>query len=694
MAISSHNECLTLLKEAQEAEEDNREMSKEADLFLNKRDGQWESAVLNTFKNRPKYTFDECNPIIDGIMGEVEANDFGITVSPAGGEATKEIAKLYEGAIRTIERISQPPARFTYNHAARTMISTGFDAWRVVTEFRDGDSFQQDLMIRHIPNAQDCVWFDPNAVLPTMADADVAWNLSSITKRAYEKKYPEGSGMSVSQGLVTSVYTNKKPDEVIIGELLERKTKYRELALMTNGAVYVVDQEFSLVVDELRKAGIDVHKTRKRAYKEVQQRIFDGSAWLTESKPTVFCYIPIVPVFGNYRISENKIIYWGLIEKLMDPQRVINYSESRKIEEGALAPKGKIWATKDQAKSPDVRNTLRTLNTNNDPVQLYDHVEGQNPPGYIGSPQSNPSLVETTATAQNFIQRTSGTYDEDRGTAPARRSGIAIEKLQTKSDAPKRKWLSSLELAIGHTCEILVKAIPRVYKETQIISLTGQDGSIDTKVLYQKVRDAETGKIITLNDLSRGTYGVSCSAGPAFKTKQQETIAAITDYAQVDPTILQLGGDVLLNNINAPGMNKLAARKRRQMVLGGLIPPDELTDEEKKLLEEQSKDGNMTPTDRANLMIAQAELENAQGKNQERTLKLQLEEMKLQLAAQKDRDNRMLAAMKSLNEQVKLQAETLKLIREASGIEVIATPSVARAFDSQARELIHTITTQ
>lgn len=697
--IKGHMECIKLLKEAQQAEDDNREMSREADLFINKRDGQWEPDILQTFNERPRYTFDEVNPIIDGIVGEIESMDFGVNVAPAGGQATKALALMYSQIIRTIHNISKPTGYFVYNQAARVMVSTGFDAWRVVTAWRDDDSMNQDLMIKHIPNAQDCVWFDPNAQLPDMSDAGFAWNLTSVTKRYYESKWKEGSGMSVDQSVFQQSYSHKKPDEVIVGEALFKKAKYRDLVLMTNGEVYEVNADFHKVKDDLKARGVEVHKERRRKYEMVYQRMFDAKDWLEDEKETVFCYVPIVPVFGNFRITENKIIYWGMVEKLMDAQRVINYSESRKIEEGALAPKGKVWMTKEQAKSASVKETLATMNTNNDPVQQYDHVEGQPPPQYVGSPASNPNLIETTQTAQNFVQRTSGSYDEDRGTAPPRRSGIAIEKLQAKSNAPKRKWITSMELAIGHTAQILVKAIPLVYDAQQIMTLTMEDGETDTVTIHKKVKDQQSGEIVVLNDLNQGKYSVVCKAGPAFRTKQSETVAAITDYAQIDPTILQLGADVFLSNINAPGMDKLAKRKRRQMVLAGLIPPEELTEEEKQLMKDQQNQEN--PIDKANMMIAEAELQRAQGENSERAIKaelegtkLQLKQMELAIKSQKDQDGKMLEAMKQLTQQVKTQAEVLKILRDTAGEDGTLPQGVARVFNMQTRELAESVRQQ
>lgn len=701
---STYHNMIISLKESQEADYDNREMVREADHFLNKRDGQWEPEILSRFQGKPKYTFDEANPIVDDIMGEMSAAEFSIRVSPSGGAASKRTAQIYEGIIRTIENISK--ATNVYNRAARIMVGTGIDGWRVVQAFRDDDSFQQDLLIKKIPNFQDSVWFDVGAVEPDMSDADHAWVLTSLTKREYDQRFPDGSGTSVGSQITQQVYDYKKPDEVVIGEYLYKKKRKRTLALMSDGSIYDVNDDFNSVVDELAKQDITIVRTRDRDYYDVYQKLFDGSDWLSEAKKTVFCFIPIVPVFGNFRISENKVVYWGIVEKIRDAQRVINYAESRKIEEGALAPRGKIWMTKDQAMSPDVRQTLRTLNTNMDPVQFYDYVDNQQPPQYMGAPASNPGLVETSQSAQTFIQRTSGTFDEARGAAPAHRSGEAVNLLQKKSDNPKRKWFSAVEVAIQHTARILIKAIPKVYDTQQEMVLTGEDGALDTVTIRKKVRDEQTGRVIELNDLSKGNYDVVCSSGPAFQSRQQETVTAINEMAAIDPTIMQLGADILLNNISAPGMDKIAERKRIQMLNAGLIPQSQMTDQERKEAQAKAAQGpQLSPIEQANMKIAEAQEADVKGKNTERASKLQLDQQKLQLKQMemqlKNRleqeklaqaqQQQLVEAVSSVVEQIKMQSETLKNIREAMGVDAIVGPAPAKAFQEQSKNLARSI---
>lgn len=691
---TNHNDCINGLKEAQQADHDNRIMVREADHFINKRDGQWEPKIVNKLSGKPKYTFDECNPIIDDIMGEMEQMEFGIKVTPGDGVASKQAANYFAGIIRNVENTSG--ASHIYNAAGRIMVGTGFSAWRVVTAWADNDSFDQELLIRQVPNAEDSVWFDPGAVEQSMKDAGFCWVLTSLTKKKYDKRWPKGSGASVGSDLFQQVYSHKKPHEVKVGEYLWRKKRYRELALLTNQTVVEVDEKFMRIKDDLSKQGITVAKTRKRPYYTVFSQYFDGKDYLEEAKETVFEYIPIVPVYGNFRISEDKVIYWGAVEKLMDAQRVINYSESRKIEEGALSPRGKYWATMDQVKSAEVKRTMRTLNTNSDPVQLYDWAEGQPPPAYQGAPTSNPGLVETTQSAQNFVQRTSGQYAQAQGQSPTHRSGIAIDKLQAKSDNPKRKWFTAMEIALTHTSDILIRAIPKVYDTPREMQIIAEDGTASSFTMKQKVVDEATGQVVEINDLSKGKYNVIRSAGLAFHSRQQETVDAITDYAQVDPTIIQLGGDVLLSNIPSPGMDKIAERKRLQMLQAGLIPESQQTEEEKKLVEAM-KSQPKEPD--AAMVLAQAEQAKADAKREETQIKAQLEGQKNQLKAiqlqmDKEKQDRegMLDAIRLATEEIQAQANALKTIREAMGAEVILAPEVVSSFKAQGRNLRKSVT--
>jgi hypothetical protein len=54
-----------LLEDAQSADNDERELARDDNLFVTKKNGQWEPRWWNSCKDRPRYTVDMTSPIID-----------------------------------------------------------------------------------------------------------------------------------------------------------------------------------------------------------------------------------------------------------------------------------------------------------------------------------------------------------------------------------------------------------------------------------------------------------------------------------------------------------------------------------------------------------------------------------------------------------------------------------------------------
>jgi len=314
MDFSSHSETLNRLKESQDAQHDLRETVREVKLFLSKPDGQWEPDVHKAFHGRPRYTFDMSNDLVDDINGKMIKSEFGIKVKPAGGDATIELAKTYDGLIRNIQSISD--ASRIYDKAGRNVVAAGLDGWEVIQDWASDDSMNQDLLIRGVPNFVDCVWFDPNAVLEDMSDAKYAFKLKTMSLDEYEKKWPKGKKVSIGDDRSEEVYHDKAPDPITIGSAYYKEPAKRELVEMSNGAVYIVDDKFEQVVDDLAAQGVTEVRRRTRDINEIKMRLFDGSDWLNDEQDTVFQFIPLVPAFGNFEIAENKVIFWGTITNM------------------------------------------------------------------------------------------------------------------------------------------------------------------------------------------------------------------------------------------------------------------------------------------------------------------------------------------------------------------------------------------
>ena len=158
-----------MVGKSQDTDHDNRERVREAHLFINKRDGQWEPYWWGLNSGKPRYTFDMTTPVIDQISGEMMEADFDIVVKPMGGDATKDIAKVYDGLIRNIEAVSN--AVHVFQQSGRSMVTGGMDGWRVNHKYVDDDSFDQDLVIEAVPNFYDRVYFDDGAEKQDKSDA-------------------------------------------------------------------------------------------------------------------------------------------------------------------------------------------------------------------------------------------------------------------------------------------------------------------------------------------------------------------------------------------------------------------------------------------------------------------------------------------------------------------------------------------
>jgi hypothetical protein len=691
-SFEEHGDVLQLLQEAQDADHDNREVVRTVHHFLDKPDGQWEPDVSQALRGRPRYTFDRCNDIVDSIAGHIESADFGIKVKPAGGEATQDIAKIYDGLIRNIQNISSAPR--IYTKAARNMVAAGLSGWEVVQDWGSDNSFDQDLLIRQVPNWVDTVWFDATAVEETMEDAKFAFKLKSMAMADYEADFPKGSKISVSDARTREVYHDKASDTITIGSFYYKDPVEREIVEMTNGAVYVVDEKFESIEDELAAQQITVKRRRTREIDEIKMRLFDGGDWLNDVQDTVFQLIPLIPDFGNFKISENKVIYWGVITKKMDAQRVFNYARSRQIEEGALAPREKVWMTRKQAESDTA--SLETMNVNADPVQFYtpDDTQGALPPFKLGGPQINPGLSEISASAQ--VDLRSGI--DVPGQPVGLRSGVAVELEQDDEDIKDVKYFGSQEVAICYTAKVMLTAIPKIYDARRQIRVLGEDGKSDMVTLNDQVFDQDTNEMVEINDLSQGVYDVTCIVGPAFKNRQSETTASFLVISKIDPSILQGGKDIWLNNINTPGMSDMAERARVQLIQQGQIPFEQMTDEEKTAAQQAAEAAANQPPPQDPLMIAaQAELVNSESLAQERlanteiernklqmkNFELQLKEMDLDGRAQKEQNKFILDQNAQQNDNLSKQISSLADLIKGFGIEALGGAAPATLIAQQ-----------
>ena len=195
------------------------------------------------------------------VIGDQRQNRTDIKVRPVSGGADEDRAKILNGLIRNIE--SQSKANNAYDNAFDEGLTGGYGGYRIVTEFNDDDSFEQDIRIRPIASATTSLWFDPAAKEYDRRDAMWAFVSTDMPTPDFKEKFPEASLASFDQETFNNSACRSwfKGDTIRIAEYWVKKPITRKIGLLSDGRVIDLGEE-SKVLDELAASGVTVLKER------------------------------------------------------------------------------------------------------------------------------------------------------------------------------------------------------------------------------------------------------------------------------------------------------------------------------------------------------------------------------------------------------------------------------------------------
>jgi hypothetical protein len=423
-------------------------------------------------------------------------------------------------------------------------------------------------------------------------------------------------------------------------------------------------------------------------------RMFDASAFLNEKpQDTVFKDLPIVPMFGNFKVREGKILYRGAIEKLMDAQRTYNYARSREIEDVALSPPAVTWASRVQLGNVSDRKAAEEMSVSAKRVYLFTPDPAVPGPPMMGqTPGVSAGIQQAALNSLSDIQTSSARAPLQNGDIEQSLSGVAINALNSRSDTGTIKYFKSREIAQCYTAKVLINAIPNLYDSSSQKRILNEDGSYEMIDLNEMTLDQETGEAVFLNDLSQGKYDVTCEVGDMFANRQQETVKALNDLSKVVPGLGEMTADIMLQNISAPGVEIAAERVRNRMLQSGAIPQSQYTKEEKEELQKamqaaQGQEKELTPDEK----IAQAEVERVMAETADVQNKGVLKQEELRIKEQKDLMEAQYKADKLDMEELKLmmsqQAQQSKQQQEFIEANIKGQNQVYEALNMQAKTL-------
>jgi hypothetical protein len=537
---------------------------------------QWPADVLQTrgsvqgqtINARPCLTINKLPQHVRMVTNEQRQNRPSGKVIPADDNADVQVAAIYDGMVRHIEYMSD--ADVAYDTACENQVTYGEGYIRVLTEYCDENSFDQDLRIGRVRNSFS-VYMDPMAQDPAGADAEFCFITEDLTKEEYEREYPDAAPLSsmLASG-VGDQYLSQWLDEntIRIAEYFYYTHKKETLNLYPGNNSFF---EGTPEDKDMKRMGVKPIRSREVDRRKVMWMKTNGFEVLQEQE-WAGKYIPVVRVIGNEFEVEGQIYISGLVRNAKDAQRMYNYWTSQEAEMLALAPKAPFIGYGGQFEGYEMQ--WKTANTTNWPYlevnpDVTDGAGSVLPlPQRAAPPLPQTGLIQAKMGASEDIKSTTGQYDASLGVGGNERSGRAILAREKQGDTGTYHYVDNLARAIRHITRQLVDMIPKIYDTERIARIVGIDGEVDMVKInpeqpepVKEIRDMETGILIEkIYNPGVGKYDVVVTTGPSYMTKRQESMDAMSQILQGNPQLWAVAGDLFVKNMDWPGAQELADR--------------------------------------------------------------------------------------------------------------------------------------
>ncbi len=616
---------------------------------------QWPQDVLatrgsvqgQTVNARPCLTINKLPQHVRQVTNDQRQNRPSGKVIPVDDQADIEVAEVFDGIVRHIEYISD--ADVAYDTACDNQVTYGEGYFRILTEYCDEDTFDQDLRIGRIRNSFS-VYMDPTIQDPCGSDAEWCFITEDIPKSDFERMYPDAEPISsiMARGVgdqALNQWINK--DTVRIAEYFYKEHSKATLNLYAgnqtafNGSPEAKELEM-LGLQPIRKREVDVK--RVKWVKTNGYEILEESEWPGK-------WIPVIRVIGNEFEVEGRMYVSGLVRNAKDAQRMYNYWVSQEAEMLALAPKAPFIGYGGQFEGYEQQ--WKTANTNNWPYLEVnpDVTDGQGAvlplPQRAAPPLAQTGLIQAKLGASDDIKATTGQYDSSLGATSNERSGRAILARERQGDTGTYHFVDNLARAIRYGTRQLVDLIPKIYDTQRIARIIGMDGETSTVRIdpmqaepVRRIMD-EAGVVIEkIYNPSVGKYDVAVTTGPSYATKRQEAMDAMGQILQANPQLWGVAGDLFVKNMDWPGAQEIAKRLQK------MIDPKLLADEEDPALQAANQQMEVMAQE---MQMMQEMLQRVQQSMEAR--EVQIKEFEAQVKAYNAETDRIKAVESGLNEE-------------------------------------------
>lgn len=516
------------------------------------------------------------------IVNEAKQNKSSVEFQAVGGGATKAAADLYQAMFRREEYLSN--AQSAYETACEFQVTGGIGWIRVVTEYQGPDTFNQCFRIKRVKDPLS-VYMDMDCQEKDCSDARYAFVFDLVPDAELLEAYPrlrdllpEGKtplGSASSEGdwgikehtRVCEYFRRVRKSDKLVSFIDPRNGQRVELLKSK-----MPDEIFAAILAQPLTKWRWTESWEVQWYLIVGQRVVDRTIWPGQ-------YIPLIRVLGEETVIDGVLDRKGHTRAMKDSQRMYNYNASSQVEFVALQGKTPwIAAAKAIEEFEGLWNTANVVNHSVLPFNSRDD-EGNDlpPPERTQPPAASQAYEQGMTTAFNQMMMTSGQWQNQMGMMGNERTGEAISRRQEQGYTAVYHFQNNYAEALKFIGKQFLDVFPIIYDTRQLITLRTQDGedfdlTLDpaSPKLLQEQQDQD-GKIVArvLNP-RLGKFDVQADVGPAYGTRREETVKAMTLLLTQAPNLVPIIGDLLLGAMNFKEAQEAALRLKR------MVPPQAL----------------------------------------------------------------------------------------------------------------------
>ena len=529
----------------------------------------WTDAARAERGRRPMITINRSGQFLRQVSNPIRQNMPTIKVEPDGDDDS-DMAEIANGLFRQIQYNSS--ASHVYAGAVEHMVACGIGWFRIMTDYKDEESFDQEIMIKRVFNPLS-VFADPSDLEPARSSMGFCLVSEIWPREAFKKKWPGKSQNSIESppetGTNSSGITWGSTDTVRVAEYWKRTEVPITIAKLKTGEVVNITDMPKKQLRMLQEMGL-IAGTRQSKTHKVTMTLVSGDDILEETYECPCRWIPIIPVIGAEVPLEQGVYRHGLIRFQREPQQLHNYFMSVAAESLGQQPKSPYLATPKQIGK--YRSLWDNANTSSTPYLLYDpdkDVPG-GAPTRIAPPVLPTGFVQFGQMLADDMKATTGIYDAALGNKSNETSGVAIGARVEQGNQATFHFTDNLEHSLEHAGRVMLDMMPKIYDSQRTLRLMGEDGT-ETETEINTPSVTYDGEHMITNDMTQmGFKSVRVIMGPSYASKRQEAIQQLTQLIQAMPQLGAIAGDIIAKNLDVEGAEEIAKRAKMMLPPGML----------------------------------------------------------------------------------------------------------------------------